>query len=235
MLLLKDFALAKSRLAGVLAPQLRRELSQAMAVDVLGAVCASGCFSSVSVLVGCHEGQALCVTAGVEPIPEHSMPGIDVNARAHAWLHGGTVAQDEPVLFLHADLPLLRAVDVQALMRMHRPGEVTIATDRREKGSNAMVLQRGCIEGFAWGEDSLCKHRALVTAGSGSCRVAKIPRMALDIDVPRDLQLLRRHYQRSPEHGASAALFARRAFADERAASAAAPSPEAVRARRVSL
>ena len=102
----------------------------------------------------------------------------------------GVISPDFPVLVAHADLPFLKVADLVAMADALTKADVVAASDDAGCGTNALLLRRPGLIPYAFGEDSLMRHRAL--AESGGLRFAHISRSGLsrDIDEPADLAFL---------------------------------------------
>jgi len=99
---------------------------------------------------------------------------------------GGT----EPIMVLHADLPLVTTGDLHAMLALLDHADVVAAPDKRGKGTNALLLARPRLLPYAFGADSLAAYRA--TAERQGLRIALCRRPGLehDLDTPEDLRLL---------------------------------------------
>jgi 2-phospho-L-lactate guanylyltransferase len=97
------------------------------------------------------------------------------------------------ILVLPADLPLLTADDVRALIdRAAKPPVVVIAPDRHGKGTNALLMvPPGQIE-YDFGEGSFQKHCDRATKSGARLEIVNLPSLGLDLDVPEDLELIRK-------------------------------------------
>jgi len=87
------------------------------------------------------------------------------------------------VIVIHADLPLVSAADIAALIAVARYG-VAIAPDRHESGTNALGFKDAARFPFAFGPGSCALHQQ--AAGSLGWLV-KRPGLAIDIDDGDDL------------------------------------------------
>jgi len=87
------------------------------------------------------------------------------------------------LLVIHADLPLLSALDIQAVLAAAEPG-CAIAPDRHGLGTNALALAQAADFPFTFGPDSFSKH---VAAAHGRVQIVRRVGLALDIDTPDDL------------------------------------------------
>lgn len=85
------------------------------------------------------------------------------------------------LLVIHADLPLLAAADIAALLAT---SGIAIAPDRHGAGTNALALPADEKLPFAFGTDSFARH--LAAAGTQANIVRRLG-LALDIDTPDDL------------------------------------------------
>ena len=93
------------------------------------------------------------------------------------------------------DLPLLTAADVAALVALAGGDApvVVLAPDRHERGTNALLLRPPDAIPFAFGPDSLARHRAAAAARGLPVRLYRAPGTALDLDTPEDLAALPAH------------------------------------------
>ena len=97
------------------------------------------------------------------------------------------------VLVLPADLPLLTRDDVLALLdRANRPPVVVIAPDRHQKGTNALLMSPPGLIEYDFGEDSFRRHCERARKAGARLEVVELPSLGLDLDLPEDLELVRR-------------------------------------------
>jgi 2-phospho-L-lactate guanylyltransferase (CobY/MobA/RfbA family) len=69
---------------------------------------------------------------------------------------------------------------------------VVIAPDRHEKGTNALLISpTGLIE-YDFGENSFERHCERARAAGARLEIVNLPALGLDLDVPEDLELVRR-------------------------------------------
>lgn len=101
------------------------------------------------------------------------------------------VSPGHPVLALSADLPLLRPADLAALAEALTMSDVIAAPDRARHGTNALLLRRPGIADYAFGEDSLSRHRTGAEARGLRFAEVNLPGLSADLDEPADLALLR--------------------------------------------
>jgi len=94
-----------------------------------------------------------------------------------------------PILVAHADLPLLRAADVEALLAAAAVTGAALAPDRHATGTNALAIAAGRDLRFAFGPDSLAQHRAALGA---QVRIVECAGLAFDLDTPDDILALPR-------------------------------------------
>ena len=188
---------AKSRLAP-LGEGSRRALARAFLLDTLDA--ATGSSDVARVLVVTEDvtvGEALRGRSGVRVVPGGEGLNEDLAAAAAA------AREDDPrtrLLVLCADLPALRASDVDALLARHEP--LVAVPDRHGVGTTALL----CASAFEprFGEASFAAHRAagaqgLTEVGAG---------LRCDVDTPDDLAYARslglgRHTRAADSTGAS--------------------------------
>ena len=98
------------------------------------------------------------------------------------------------VLVLPADLPLMTREDVLALVeRATKPPVVVIAPDRREEGTNALLIcPAGLIE-YDFGPGSYKRHCERARKAGARLEVVNLPSLSLDLDLPEDLDMVIEH------------------------------------------
>jgi 2-phospho-L-lactate guanylyltransferase len=97
----------------------------------------------------------------------------------------------DAVMRLPADLPLVRAEDIDALLsiRLDSPGAV-LAPSREGTGTNAIIRTPPSLFPSRFGPNSLALHRQEAARVGVECMVVENGRIALDIDEPGDVELL---------------------------------------------
>jgi 2-phospho-L-lactate guanylyltransferase len=115
---------------------------------------------------------------------------------AHLALHGATGMLQVP-----GDLPLLSAVDIDALLAEHADApSVTIAPSRDELGSNALACSPADLLPLRFGDDSYFPHLARARELGVEPRIIKRDGFALDVDTPEDLRVLLAREERTAAH-----------------------------------
>jgi len=96
------------------------------------------------------------------------------------------------VLILPADIPLATKEDIQTVLELakHHPS-ITIVPDRREDGTNALlVVPPGSIR-YKYGESSFSHHCETARQNGLSVEIWHSDELGLDLDLPEDLDLFR--------------------------------------------
>jgi 2-phospho-L-lactate guanylyltransferase len=92
------------------------------------------------------------------------------------------------LLVLPADLPLLEAQDVQAVLKDAGEGpSAVISPDGARAGTNALLIQPPDVLPFAFGTDSFEAHLGAARSQSLDVRVCERPHLAFDLDTAEDL------------------------------------------------
>jgi 2-phospho-L-lactate guanylyltransferase len=172
----KSFARAKVRLAPTLEPAQRADLARRMAARVVAAA------GALPVSVVCDDDEvsawALARAAGVI-----WTPGLGLNGAVQAGVEHLAEAGALEVIVAHGDLPL--ADDLSRLAGF--PG-LTLVPDRRDDGTNVLVVPTGVGFTFSYGPSSFARHRAEADRLALPYRVLRDPRLGWDVDVPADLE-----------------------------------------------
>ena len=151
-------------------------------------------------LVISRDTRALAIAreAGVHTVQESGAPELN-NALMRAtqvvagWRSGA-------VLILPADLPLITPEDLTGMIELGQEARtVVIATDGRDDGTNAMLIRPPGLFTYAYGEGSFQRHVMLARAAGAEVKQYRSERLALDIDVPADLE--RYHYMTGSTNG----------------------------------
>jgi len=187
---IKETSDAKRRLAGVLCAARRQELALAMFEDVL------------ATLTGVRElGSIVVVTVDPAAAAIAARYGARVSNAGAREGHTGAVAAAarelaaEAMLTLPGDIPLVEADDIRQLIDVHRHATgrgaraFTIVPAWDERGSNAILCSPAAAVPLRFGADSFLPHLAAARRCAIEPTVARMPRIALDVDTPDDLAL----------------------------------------------
>ena len=187
---IKETSDAKRRLAGVLCAARRQELALAMFEDVL------------ATLTGVRElGSIVVVTVDPAAAAIAARYGARISNAGAREGHTGAVAAAarelaaEAMLTLPGDIPLVEADDIRQLIDVHRHATgrgaraFTIVPAWDERGSNAILCSPAAAVPLRFGADSFLPHLAAARRCAIEPTVARMPRIALDVDTPDDLAL----------------------------------------------
>jgi 2-phospho-L-lactate/phosphoenolpyruvate guanylyltransferase len=187
----KPLRSGKSRLAGALTADERTELNRTLLKHTLKTL--SDLKEVEHVLVISRDPQALTVARmyGARTVREDGQPHLNT-----ALQRATVVAQvyaTRGVLVLPADLPLISREDILTLVeRAADPPVVVIAPDRHEKGTNALLISPAGLIEYDFGENSFQRHCQRVKEAGARLEVVNLPSLGLDLDLPEDLELIRK-------------------------------------------
>ncbi|PZS07970.1 MAG: 2-phospho-L-lactate guanylyltransferase [Solirubrobacterales bacterium] len=188
----KSFAVAKRRLRDELAPDLRRELAEAMLADVLVALHRA---QGVGQIVVVTQEPRACRLAG-----EHGAVILDDegerghNVAASLGIDYALRSGSDRVLLVPGDCPLLDPAQLDELLaRAGDPGarSVVIVPDRHGTGTNALLLTPPGSLRPSFGPSSCHRHASDARAAGTAHAVVDVPSLALDVDTPDDLAALK--------------------------------------------
>jgi 2-phospho-L-lactate guanylyltransferase len=186
---IKSFSEAKHRLAPQLTAGPRRALAEAMFSDVLTALRRAERVDSILVVTVDGNAQQIAAGHGVALLDDDAdghnpaaALGID-----HALEHGY-----ERVLLVPGDCPLLSPGELDELLtRPSVPRSAAIIPDRHGTGTNALLLAPPGALAPSFGPGSCERHLSEARAAGIEAEVVPVPTLALDIDTPEDLEVLR--------------------------------------------
>lgn len=99
----------------------------------------------------------------------------------------------QSVIIIPADLPMLNAESIQTLIQAgKKPPMVVIAPDRRHDGTNGLMINPAGLIDYQFGPGSFTRHVEQAKRKHIQIEVAEIPSLQLDLDLPEDLELLRK-------------------------------------------
>ena len=182
----KPLGEAKRRLDDVLSAQERRGLALAMLEDVLTALTRVNGLAGTLIVTREPEAKSLAGHAGVrlleEPAPSDLNLAVTMSARM-------LVAEGRTgMLVVPSDLPLVRPADIERILATldTRPA-VTLVTDRRGTGSNAVACTPPDAMPFHFGAGSLRRHLEAASKLGITPTLLKASRLEFDIDLPSDV------------------------------------------------
>jgi 2-phospho-L-lactate guanylyltransferase len=99
----------------------------------------------------------------------------------------------QSILILPADLPMIDAESIQALIKMaNKPPVVVIAPDRRSDGTNGMLISPAGLIEYQYGQSSFSKHVEQAERYHVRVEICQEQSLALDLDLPEDLALFQK-------------------------------------------
>ena len=184
----KDLQGTKSRLAPILDPGARAGLTLYMMGRVVAAVMEAGiddvCVVSPDAIV-LDEAQR----RGATPLLQESRglnPALEEGRRRALDLGASTL------LIFPADMPLLDAEDVRAVLEAADGPTVVIAPDGAHSGTNTLLVRPPEALPFAFGPESFAAHLGAARKRGLDVRVCERPHLAFDLDTAGDLTHLRK-------------------------------------------
>lgn len=186
---MKELAQAKMRLADVLDARQRSELALAMLTDVISACIDSGCFDEIAVIGNDSEVAWHVREMGAKPLAEPAtLTGLNASLTFGQRYLARRVAVDE-LLILPADIPLIRAEDVQAVVGALTSGDArrVVLVRSRDNGTNALGLRPPEAIDMHFGRNSADAHRAAAEAAGIEIVEIESERLAFDVDAPEDV------------------------------------------------
>jgi len=180
---LKD---AKRRLEVVLRPKEKSLLCISMLKDVLKAISNSKYVEKVAIISCDKTILELARQMGAIAFDEGEPRGLNsaVDKVAKFCLDKGVGS----LLVLPMDIPLVKSSDIDDMIKQRRlPKSVVIAPSMDEKGTNALLLNPPNVIKPKFGANSFKTHINEAIANRIQYIIYRSPRVALDIDTPKDL------------------------------------------------
>lgn len=185
----KPLRRGKSRLAGILSEKERADLNKRLLGHTLDTV---KCIPEIEeILVVSRDPAALTLARshGARTLLENGMYNLNV-ALTRATLVVKKYAT-HGVLIMPADLPLITPEDIHLMLeRVKEPPVVVVAPDRRNEGTNALLICPPGLIDYDFGAGSFDRHCERTINANARLEICELPSLALDVDLPEDLELV---------------------------------------------
>jgi 2-phospho-L-lactate/phosphoenolpyruvate guanylyltransferase len=192
LLPIKDLRNAKQRLAGVLTPEERFGLAQAMLSDTIKAVRGVRRAEKVFVITNYEPAMETAAKCGWEILrEEHQISeSASVDFASRLCAERGVTG----LLRLPLDLPLVQPSDIDELLvaECSAPA-VVIVPSRDGNGTNAILRMPPVLFPSHFGPDSCAKHRQEAERVHARIIIIRNERLEMDVDDESDLRALLRH------------------------------------------
>jgi 2-phospho-L-lactate guanylyltransferase len=185
----KPLRWGKSRLAGVLSQEERKDLNSHLLSHTLKTLKAIPEIEHVLVISRDPAALSLARAHGARTVQENGAPELNI-ALARATIVAKNYSTSG-VLIVPADLPLITPEDVRAMLDLAKdPPVVVLAPDRHRSGTNALlVCPVGLIE-YDFGPGSFQRHSERAQMAGARLEICELPSIELDMDLPEDLELV---------------------------------------------
>lgn len=186
----KDPQNGKSRLNSVLGAAERIALNASLARRTFD-VCAEVIGPSLTFVVTASGAIASEAGARRMNVVSEAQAG-DLNAALVLAGKAAIATGADALLVMPTDLVRITGDAVRAVIAtLERAGGCVLVPDRHGAGTNMMGLAPARIDLFRFGEQSLRKHRQAAEEAGCASTVHADPLLALDLDLPEDLELWR--------------------------------------------
>jgi len=184
----KPFGEGKSRLASELSPTERAGVSRQMLVHLMEVAAASRVLAGVLVVSRDPNVLALAAEAGAIPVEE---TGAGINAALDQATTAAAQRGAQAILVLPGDLPLITRQDIAQLEQsLPSPAGICLA-ESKDSGTNALAMRPVGAIPYAFGAKSFHRHRSLAQAAGLPIHIINSPTLAVDLDSPADLWVMR--------------------------------------------
>jgi 2-phospho-L-lactate guanylyltransferase len=200
LLPVKDLKNAKKRLMGVLTPEERFGLAEAMLADTARAVRAVRGANKVFVITNYEPVISLAEINGWEILREERQvsESDSVDAASRICEKEGVKA----LLRVPLDLPLLQSSDIDELLEFECPAPASVIVPSRDgTGTNALLRMPPTLFRSHFGNGSFAKHLAEAESARARVMVRRNARLEMDVDDESDLRALLEHDLSGTETG----------------------------------
>jgi len=187
---IKPLKRGKSRLAGVLSIEEREKLNKEMLIRTLR------CIKDVPqinfYIVISYDPAALAIARELSAKTILESKVTNLNRALQKATAAAKAFNATQVLILPADLPLITSAAIQQFINLGENFEgMTISSDHRQSGTNALMVNPIGLINYNFGEWSFRKHIEQAERKKVPVRVANIQSLQFDLDVPEDFEIIR--------------------------------------------
>jgi 2-phospho-L-lactate/phosphoenolpyruvate guanylyltransferase len=192
----KPLRRGKSRLSTILSEDERERLNHNLFVHTIEVLQRVEAITDILVVSRDSDVLTEARELNVRTVTENGTPELN-NALRRASLFSKNFST-EGILIVPADLPLMRSQDVSDFLDVRGiPPVAIISPDRRGQGTNLLYTNPADLLTFSYGMDSFERHVSQAQMKDARVVVFENERIALDLDVPEDYDLLN-SYQAVP-------------------------------------
>lgn len=184
----KPLRRGKSRLSGILSLEARTALNHYLLSNTLETLASVSEIEHSLVVSRDPEALTIAREYGARTVQEQGSPQLNIAlARATLVALNHSV---QGVLIVPADLPLITADDIREVVkRAVDPPVVVITPDRHNQGTNALLISPPGLIQYEYGPGSFQRHCILARKAGARLEICERGAVALDIDIPEDLEL----------------------------------------------
>ena len=187
----KPLRRGKSRLSGVLSEDERSELNITLLGHTLEVLQQVKEISNTLVVSRDHAALTIARDMGARTVQEDGAPLLNTALKRATVI--AQIYASSSVLIIPADLPLMQPSDIQTLISLAiDPPVVVIAPDRHGTGTNALLLNPAGLLEYSFGPGSFQKHCEKAKLIGARLEICTLPSLELDLDLPEDLEILRK-------------------------------------------
>jgi len=182
----KPFSEAKTRLATILSPEQRANLSRTLLKQTIKTASSIG---PVVVVSRGYAARCAAKQAGAWPIAEIV---ADLNAAISQGIAFALAERAGAALILPLDLPLLTLSELQTLvdLGMQASPSIVVAPCQRNRGTNALLLRPPDLIAPQFGNNSFAAHQSAAQIAGVAPKIYRSTGLTHDLDTPDDwLQL----------------------------------------------
>jgi 2-phospho-L-lactate guanylyltransferase len=186
---IKPLRYGKSRLSGILSVDQRTQLNRHLLMHTLSTLAELPEIDHILVISRDPAALAIARNQGARTLLEEGTPQLNTalnRATALAKAH-----KAHSVLVLPADLPLISPRDIRNLLKRGKEEPVVVVVpDRREDGTNGLLMNPAGVIEYGFGPGSFQRHCERARKAGANLEILASPTLGLDLDLPEDLELV---------------------------------------------
>ncbi len=192
----KPLLAAKSRLAGRFDEDTRLGIARALLRDALDLAAGTPALGWL-IVTSDEEVKSSAVGAGFEVLDE---TGTGLNEALALAARAASERGADSLTVVPSDVPLASSYDLNDLLDTGATSDVVVVPAGNDGGTNGLYLRPPNLIEPRFGPASLNAHIASAEREGFRCSILALPRLALDIDTPEDVDRFLAHPRAAETH-----------------------------------
>ena len=182
---IKPLNKGKSRLSSVFNEKQRIELNTQLLKNTIRAIKNIQTINQIFVISSDPNVLSIARDLGTKTIQEQK--STNINRALRKATKAALAYKADKIIIIPADLPLINEIDIISIIdKMSYPPQIIIVPDRKDSGTNILLINPIGILDFEFGSNSFIRHIEQAQRKNIRVDVVRTESLGLDVDSPDD-------------------------------------------------